>query len=62
MAEVISVDNNGQPTAVRLDFNISLDDPALRWQKWKWKKSGFGSYSKFEIPAIGEKTYVEGPF
>jgi len=62
MAEVISVDNNGQPTAVRFDFNISLDDPALRWQKWKWKKSGFGSYSKFEIPAIGEKTYVEGPF
>ncbi|OHB65591.1 MAG: hypothetical protein A2168_05840 [Planctomycetes bacterium RBG_13_50_24] len=61
-AEVISVDANGQPTKVRFDFNISLDDPALCWQQWNWKKSGFGSYSTFEIPAIGETSSTNGPF
>ncbi|HUT46791.1 MAG TPA: hypothetical protein VMX36_10935 [Sedimentisphaerales bacterium] len=61
-AEIISVDAYGQPTTVRFDFNVSLDDPALRWQQWSWKKSGFGSYSTFEIPAIGEQSYTTGPF
>ena len=61
-AEVICVNDDGQPTAVRFDFNVSLNDPTLRWQKWTWKKSGFGSYSTFEIPPIGETSHTEGPF
>ncbi len=61
-AEVISVDDNGQPTAVRFDFNVSLDDPSLRWQKWTWKNSGFGSYTTFEIPALGQTSYTTGAF
>jgi len=61
-AEVISVDANSQPTKVRFDFDISLDDPALSWQQWNWKKSGFGSYSKFIIPAVGETSHTGGPF
>ena len=50
-AEVISVDADGQPTTVRFDFNVSLNDPALCWLQWHWKNSGFGSYSTFKIPA-----------
>ena len=61
-AEVISVNPNGQPTKVRFEFDISLDDPTLCWQQWNWKKSGFGSYSTFEIPPIGETSYTAGPF
>jgi len=61
-AEVIRVDADGQPTSVRFDFDVSLEDPSLRWLQWNWKKSGFGSYSTFEIPAIGETYRTQGPF
>jgi hypothetical protein len=61
-AQVISVDADDQPTTVRFDFNVSLDDPSLRWQQWNWKKSGFGSYSTFKIPTIGETSYTSGAF
>lgn len=61
-AEVISVDANGQPTTVRFDFDVSLDDPALRFQQWNWKKSGFGSYTKFKVPVVGEHSFTNGPF
>jgi hypothetical protein len=60
--EVISIDTNGQPTTVRFDFDVSLDDPALRWQQWNWKNSGFGSYSTFKIPPIGDTSHTKGPF
>ncbi len=60
--EVISVDADGQPTTVRIDFDISLDDPALRWLQWHWKKSGFGYYSQFKIPPVGETSRTQGPF
>jgi len=61
-AEIISVDAGNQPTTVRFDFRVSLDDPSLRWLQWNWKGNGFGSYSKFEIPRIGETSYTAGPF
>ena len=61
-AQVIGIDADGQPTKVRFDFNVSLDNPDLRWQQWNWKKSGFGSYSTFEIPPVGETSYTTGPF
>ena len=61
-AEIISVDADSQPTAVRFDFDVSLDDPALNFQQWNWKKRGFGSYTKFKIPPIGETAYTAGPF
>jgi hypothetical protein len=62
MTEVISVDANGQPTTVRFDFRVSLDDPSLRWLQWNWKKSGFGYYSIFEVPVVGKKVNLGGPF
>ena len=61
-AKIISVDADGQPTKVRFEFDVSLDDPSLCWQQWNWKKSGFGSYSTFKIPPIGEALYTTGPF
>jgi hypothetical protein len=61
-AEVISVDTDGQPTKVRFYFRVSLDDPSLRWLQWNWKKRGFGSYSEFKIPSIGETSFTTGPF
>jgi hypothetical protein len=61
-AQVISVDADDQPTKVRFDFRVSLDDPSLRWLQWNWKKSGFGSYSTFEIPSIGQTSFTTGPF
>jgi len=60
-AEVVAIDGDGQPTKVLFDFAVSLDDPSLVWFKWTWK-NGLGSYSKFEIPAIGEEVQTNGPF
>ena len=60
-AEVVAIDAQGQPTKVLFEFAVSLDDPALVRFQWTWK-DGLGSYSKFEIPAIGEETQTNGPF
>ncbi len=60
--EVIDVDRAGQPVEVQFHFAVSLDDPSLSWLQWDWKKSGFGSYSRFKVPAVGEKTNIRGPF
>lgn len=60
--EVIGVDKDGQPTEVLFRFAVSLDDPSLSWLQWDWKNGGFGSYSLFKVPAVGEKTYIQGPF
>jgi hypothetical protein len=60
--EVISVDADGQPTTVRFDFDVSLEDSSLRWLQWYWKGNGFGFYSTFKIPPIGETSSTNGPF
>jgi hypothetical protein len=60
--EVIDVDRAGQPVEIQFHFAVSLDDPSLSWLQWDWKKGGFGSYSRFNVPAVGEKTYIRGPF
>ena len=60
--EVIDVDRAGQPVEVQFRFAVSLDDPSLSWLQWDWKRSGFGSYSRFKVPAVGEKAYIPGPF
>ena len=60
--EVIDVDRAGQPVEAQFRFAVSLDDPSLSWLQWNWKKSGFGSYSQFKVPAVGEKAYIPGPF
>lgn len=60
--EVIDIDSAGQPRQVLFHFAVSLDDPSLSWLQWDWKNGGFGSYSRFKVPAVGEKTYIKGPF
>ncbi|MFH1716393.1 MAG: hypothetical protein ABIF19_03510, partial [Planctomycetota bacterium] len=60
--EVISLDSDGQPTEIRCHFAVSLDDPALCWLQWHWERRGSGYYSTFEIPAVGQTTFTEGPF
>jgi hypothetical protein len=60
--EVIDIDSAGQPRQVLFRFAVSLDDPSLSWLQWDWKNGGFGSYSPFKVPAVGEKTYIQGPF
>ena len=60
--EVIGVDEVGQPTQLQFHFAVSLDNPSLSWLQWDWKNGRFGSYSPFEVPAVGEKAYIEGPF
>jgi len=61
-AEVMSVDADGQPIKVRFDFDVPLNNPSLRWLQWNWKGSGFGSYSIFKIPPVGETSLTAGPF
>jgi len=60
--EVTNIDTDGQPTQALFHFAASLDDPALCWLQWTWKKNGLGSYSTFEVPGVGERAYVQGPF
>ncbi|MHC4118191.1 MAG: hypothetical protein ACYSWO_11855 [Planctomycetota bacterium] len=60
--EVVAVGSQGQPTKVRFDFAVSLDDPSLVWCQWTWKKGGLGSYSRFKIPAVREEAQTNGPF
>ena len=61
-AEITDIDSHGQPTQVLFRFAVSLDDPALCWQQWNWKKGGLGSYSRFEVPSIGQESQTQGPF
>jgi len=60
-AEVVAIDSEGQPTKALFEFTVSLDDPALVWFQWTWK-NGLGSYSRFEVPALGQESQTNGPF
>lgn len=57
--EVISVDDNDLPAEVLFHFAIPLEDSSLYWLQWDWEKN---SYSTFNIPQIGEKCEIPGPF
>ncbi|UCG59875.1 MAG: hypothetical protein JSU70_10210 [Phycisphaerales bacterium] len=52
------LDEANQPTEVAFRFSVSLDDPSLRWVQWDWQKG----YIPFNVPAVGEISYVPGPF
>jgi len=58
-AEVVEVDDESLPVAVVFKFAVSLDDESLRWIEWSWKKD---RYLPFEVPAVGQKAKVSGPF
>jgi len=58
-AEIVELDDKSLPVAVIFKFDISLDDKSLAWVQWSWKKD---QYFPFEVPKIGKKAKVSGPF
>ena len=58
-AEIVELDDKSLPVAVLFKFDASLDDSSLTWVQWSWK---LDQYSQFNVPPIGEKVRVRGPF
>lgn len=56
--EIKHLGEDNQPMEVAFRFAVSLDDPSLRWVQWDWHKG----YIPFNVPAVGEVSYVPGPF
>jgi len=48
-AEVNSLTEDGRPESVTFRFDVSLEDPCLRWLNWTGH-----DYEGFTVPAIGE--------
>ncbi len=57
--EVVDVDGEGMPVEVLFEFAVSLEHESLRWLQWNWKKD---RYDPFEVPAVGQRVNVRGPF
>ncbi|MBN2271288.1 MAG: hypothetical protein JXN61_11780, partial [Sedimentisphaerales bacterium] len=58
-AEIVELDDKSLPVAVIFKFDVSLDDSSLTWVQWSWKQD---QYFQFNLPPIGEKARVRGPF
>jgi hypothetical protein len=58
-AEIVELDDKFLPVAVLFKFDVSLDDKSLAWVQWSWKKD---RYFPFDVPKIGQKARVRGPF
>jgi hypothetical protein len=59
-AEVMGITSDGQPNEIVYRFSVPLEDPSLRWLRWKE-----GVYVPFEIPEVGESILLppaRGPF
>jgi len=56
--EVKAVDADGQPVAVEFRFDISLDDPSMRWFMWRYDIEK--PFVPFVVPAVGESVEVAG--
>jgi hypothetical protein len=57
--EIVELDDKSLPVAVIFKFDVSLDDKSLAWVQWSWKKD---QYFPFEVPKIGQKAKISGPF
>jgi hypothetical protein len=57
--EILAVDARGLPVEVAFDFDVPLEDPALKWLLWDWDD---GVYRPFDLPAIGGVADLVGPF
>jgi hypothetical protein len=57
--EVVSVDDDGMLAKVLFHFAVPLEDSSLCWLQWDWEKN---SYNPFNVPPIGEKCEIPGPF
>jgi len=56
--EVKAVDTDGQPVAVEFRFDISLDDPSMRWFVWEYRFEE--PFVPFAVPAVGESVEIAG--
>ena len=56
--EVTCVDSNGMPSEVIFHFEVSLDDPSLRWVRLGREIR----YVPFKVPAVGESIIIDAPF
>ena len=56
--EVKAVDADGQPVAVEFTFDVSPDDPSMRWFVWEYRLEK--PFSPFAVPAVGESVEIAG--
>jgi hypothetical protein len=56
--EVKAVDADGQPVAVEFRFDVSPDDPSMRWFVWEYRLKK--PFSLFAVPAVGESVEIAG--
>ncbi len=57
--EVRSLTQDGRPWEARMTFEKPLEDPSMHWLQWDWDSN---TYIPFNLPEVGEKIIVEGPF
>ena len=56
--EVKAVDDGGQPVTAEFRFDISLDDPSIRWFKWEYRFEK--PHTPFAVPPVGESVEIAG--
>ena len=56
--EVKAVDGDGQPVAVEYTFDVSPDDPSMRWFVWEYRLKK--PFSLFAVPGVGESVEIAG--
>ena len=56
--KVKAVDGDGQPVAVEFKFDVSLDDPSMRWFMWEYRLEK--SFVPFVVPPVGESVEIAG--
>ena len=56
--EVIGIDKNNLPTAVKFVFDVPLEDNSLYWYEFNYRK---GSFVRFAIPEVGETVEIAAP-
>lgn len=54
--EVGSITLDGRPVEVLFHFHMPLEDPSLKWYKWRE-----GCYVPFELPPVGVETMLSAP-
>ncbi|MBN2272244.1 MAG: hypothetical protein JXN61_16650, partial [Sedimentisphaerales bacterium] len=56
--EIKAVDADGQPVAAEFTFDVSLDEPSMRWFVWQYDLKE--PYIPFTVPAAGESVEIAG--
>ena len=54
--EVVSLNEQGEPSQLRFRFDVPLEDPSLHWVRWE-----DGVYVPFQPPAMGQRLKLPAP-